>query len=180
LYARKPNPGHSAFAEFLSNTVNNTCLAVLAAANSGHRQLDPCALQALKQECGGEEYRTPSAKSFRLRTWAVAYGRSGFELSLVKNPIAGSSDARRALANTLEISGPLLYASTHPVWQTALHHIGGPGTIGSVYLWNNDGAGNLNLQINFNGQPESSMRVSVTSMLPDTAPVGPVPATNVK
>jgi hypothetical protein len=41
--------------------------------------------------------------------------------------------------------------------------------IGNVFLMNNDGGGNLNLRFDFTGAQEASSRVSVSSLLPNTA-----------
>ncbi|MGZ3722613.1 MAG: hypothetical protein ACXVA9_06770, partial [Bdellovibrionales bacterium] len=84
-FARLPNQNQSAFAEYLSNTVNNTCLNVLADATAGRRQLPACALQRLQANCGGEDVKRPSAQAFGLRSWSAAYGRSAFELVLASN-----------------------------------------------------------------------------------------------
>lgn len=152
------NQAHQQFAQLMSNTVNNTCLNILADLKQGKRKSPRCAYQRLQQECGRSQYKSPGAAEFNLRSWAVVHGRSAFEFSII-------DDSNRTL---LKIRGPLVATNAKPMWSRPLKVIGPMAQgVKSAYLVNNDGAGNLNLQLDFNGVGQAQSRFSVTSMSHD-------------
>jgi len=167
-YRQIPNQAHARFAEYLSNTSYNSCVAILRDAFSGVRQLPSCAFQRLKDQCGRRaQFKQPAAKAFEFRSWAVAYGRSGFEFEM--------SDSG---ATRFSIKGPLVASYQLPVWppvNSDMSQVRGLTVAGAlarsierVALVANDGGGNLNLQIVFKGEEKSQTRVSVTTLMEDT------------
>lgn len=150
------NRGHAQFAEYLSNTSYNTCAAVLREIVNGQRQLPACAYQRLKRICGrNAQFKQPSAQSFEFNSWAVAYGKSGFELEM--------QDREHT---RFRVHGPLLASSQTPVHNRPLTVGGSFGReIKQAILVANDGGGNLNLQIDFNG--DAHTRISVTTLIED-------------
>ncbi len=152
------NPSHARFAQYLSNTVNNTCLNIMYDLKHGKRQIPACAYQRLQMECGGHKYQKPAAQDFNLRSWAVAYGRAGFEFEIRD----GAQEAR------LMIKGPLVATSAKPMWTRPLRVSGLLAKhIQGAMLVANDGGGNLNFQLDFNGQDKAQTRISVTSLSED-------------
>jgi hypothetical protein len=166
-FARIPNQNQSVFAEYLSNTINNGCLSVLADVKSGKRHLPQCAVERLQAKCGGEDVKKPAARAFGLRSWAVAYGRSGFEFMATNaHAYDGVADFDMKRTPYLTVSGPLVYGKGTPAYTHPLLVTGAVKGVNEVHLMNNDGGGNLNLQFDFAGQSDSRSRVSVSSMLP--------------
>jgi hypothetical protein len=157
-YRSLNNQAHQLFAQIMSNTVNNTCLNILSDLREGRRKIPRCAYQRLQQECARSSYHQPAAAEFNLRTWAVVHGRAGFEFSMMND----AGDAK------LSIRGPLVATNAKPMWSRPLK-ISGPMAAGieNAFLVANDGGGNLNLQLDFNGQYKAQSRVSVTSISND-------------
>lgn len=152
------NPGHKAFAQLLSNTVNNTCLNILADLKEGRRKIPRCAYQRLQQQCARSQYKDPGAAEFNLRSWAVVHGRSAFEFSM-------KDESGRSI---LTIRGPLVATNAKPMWSRPLTVLGPMAQgIQNAFLVANDGAGNLNLQLDFAGGGRAQSRFSVTSMSHD-------------
>lgn len=161
------NRNYREFAEFLSNTANNSCLAILGQVQSGVRQMPECAQRRLLAQCGRKQWQTPAAKYFNFRGWAVAYGRAGFEFEMVDQ--GGLSDFENRDYVRLTIRGPLVASDALPTWGRPLKLEGfGADGIENVALVSNDGAGNLNLQVDFKGQTKTYTRVSVTTLIEDT------------
>lgn len=161
------NQAHAQFAELLSNTAYKSCAINLREHYAGRLPLQPCAVNRLKQICGGGgQLREPSAKQFNLRSWAVAFGRAGFEFTI---------------DDQLSVRGPLVIAAQAPMWKPNACVEGKPKNgacglrvsgrlaqgIDNALLVMNDGGGNLNLQFDFVGKAQT--RISVTSILEDTA-----------
>jgi hypothetical protein len=157
-YRSLNNRAHQLFAQIMSNTVNNTCLNILSDLKEGRRKIPRCAYQRLQQECARSSYHQPAAAEFNLRTWAVVHGRSGFEFSMMND----SGDAK------LSVRGPLVATNAKPMWSRPLK-IKGPMAAGieNAFLVANDGGGNLNLQLDFNGQYKAQSRINVTSISHD-------------
>jgi hypothetical protein len=86
------------------------------------------------------------------------HGRAGFEFSMMND----AGDAK------LSIRGPLVATNAKPMWSRPLK-MSGPMAAGieNAFLVANDGGGNLNLQLDFNGQYKAQSRVSVTSISHD-------------
>lgn len=161
------NRSYREFAEFLSNTANNSCLAILGQVQTGVRQMPECAQRRLLAQCGRKQWQTPAAKYFNFRGWAVAYGRAGFEFEMVDQ--GGLSDFENRDNVRLVIRGPLVASSALPTWGRGLKVEGfGAAGIENVALVSNDGGGNLNLQVDFKGETKTFTRVSVTTLIEDT------------
>lgn len=156
------NKEHRRFAEYLSNTAYNSCMVIKAAVDKGIRKMRDCAYQTLLQDCGaGQQFKAPYASNFILRSWAVAYGRSAFDITLKGD---GSNDR-------VTFSGPLAYYAGGGVQETKLEVSGSSrhyATPKKAALMANDGGGELNLSLEFKGSPRAEMRVNVTSLLADT------------
>jgi hypothetical protein len=155
-WSQLQNKAHQAFAEYLSNTANNSCLTLITVARANRSQVPACALQRLQALCGGKQKRSPAVDAFNLRTWAVAYGLSGFEFEAVD-----SGQVRVAIA------GPLVVSNQRPMNPNALAVQGRIG-IEKAHMIANDGAGNLNLQIIFKGEPVSHLRLNISSQFLDS------------
>lgn len=150
------NQAHAHFAKFLSNTVYNTCSALLREAVNGRRQMNACAVQRLKSMCGQRAaFKQPAAKDFQLRTWAVAYGRAGFEFEMIDGSMP-----------KFLVKGPLVAKLAPPMGEGALQ-VSGEYAEGLEHaiLVANDGGGNLNLQLSFKGATSSLTRLNISSML---------------
>ena len=153
------NKSHKALAEYLANTVNNSCLLFMAETKAAGRALDPCEAQRLQMDCGDGQKHQPAAKAVVARSWAVAFGRSGFEVALEERGAGVEKSARAKLV----IAGPLGISSQRPMWPHNLLVKGGFG-ITEAHLIATDGGGNLNLQLVFAGEPKSHTRLNVTSL----------------
>lgn len=116
-----------------------------ALANEAKRELVQKLAPSISRSC------LPKDGSTRLSTWAVANGRSGFDL----------------LIGGLSVRGPLGLIDHK---QPENLELAGGATGVSAQMIANDGGGNLNLQFIFDGQPKSHMRLSVTSMFTGTRP----------
>ena len=163
------NRRYREFAQLLANTSNNACLSILAAVESGERQLPTCAQRRLLAQCSGLRYRNPALKSLDFRSWAVAYGRSGFEFAMFDQSQAGLYDFTSSAAARLSVRGPLVISDQIPVWDRPLRVDGVMASgIERAILVGNDGGGNLNLQVEFKGEPKSVTRVSLTTLIEDT------------
>lgn len=166
-FARYPNKSQTSLTEYLANTKTNLCLAIVADVRAGRRKLPVCTLQTLQAECGGEEKKIPAATSFGFRSWAAAYGHSGFELIMAGAPYNAMYELSKQ--NTyMSIRGPLAHNVKPPMTEEALT-VTGNDALEHAYLMNNDGAGNLNFQFDFKGTPAAHTRLSFTSLLPDVA-----------
>ncbi len=166
-YNQIENSNYRQFAQYLSNTANNACLAILASVQSGARQMPECAQRRLIAQCGRKQWRTPGAKVFDFRSWAVAYGRSGFEFAMIDQNT--SQDLEAAGEPRLRVRGPLIASNQLPMWNRPLNVQGyGAEGIENVALVSNDGGGNLNLQVDFKGQTKTYTRVSITTLIEDT------------
>lgn len=163
-FMKYKNPAHRQFAEYLSNTVNNACLAVLYDIRNGARQEEACTIEKLQKECGGQRVKIPSAKVFGIRTWAVVYGRSAFEFNAQDKETRMSRRSREQARFVL--AGPLLAGQTAPV-APGLAVLGAIGVL-KADLIANDGAGSLNVQMVFAGEPRSHTRVSITTLFERT------------
>lgn len=169
---RIQNKHHREFARYMSNTVNNSCLAALYEAKTGARKMEKCLVDRLEQECGRENrVKLPAAKTFAIRSFAVAYGRAGFEFSAVDK----ANSRNRSENVRFLIGGPLTIAERPPMWVNKLH-VEGIAGIERADLIMNDGGGNLNLQLVFKGQPKSHTRLSISTLFEPTRPElqGPV------
>jgi hypothetical protein len=154
-YRSLNNQAHQLFAQIMSNTVNNTCLNILSDLREGRRKIPRCAYQRLQQECARSSYHQPAAAEFNLRTWAVVHGRAGFEFAMLND----AGDAR------LSIRGPLVATNAKPMWSRPLKVKGQMASgIENAFLVANDGGGNLNLQLDFNGQYKAQSRINITSI----------------
>jgi hypothetical protein len=146
-------------------------LNILAQAQENPGMLPECKIQRLQAECASEDVKQPAARSFGLRSWAVVYGRAGFELDLGNKLYSGVADYDVKHDDYLSIRGPLAFSDAkegQPIYKHSLITSGRASGIESAYLIANDGGGNLNLRLDFAGQPEGQMRLSVSSMLPNT------------
>jgi hypothetical protein len=148
------NSSHKRLAAFFANTVNNSCLVELALVRAGQIKMQSCTVERLQKECGQEDSgpRFPSARTFTLQTWAVAYGRSGFRF-----------DAEDGQSTHVVIAGPLVISRQRPMAAERLHTEGMTG-VARADLIANDGGGNLNLQLIFAGKPKSHTRLNITSL----------------
>lgn len=169
-YARIRNQNHSAFAEFLSNTLNNSCRAQLVQGAAEHN-LSRCLAQSLEARCRDDELKSPAAQIVELRSWSVAYGRAGFELRFGDIDHSGQN---------LTIQGPLEFSPVVPVGQRPLLWLSSGSAVAfgiqEVTLMNNDGGGQLNLRFTFasdqtggratNREESESLRLSVSTGLP--------------
>ncbi len=81
----------------------------------------------------------------------------------------GVSDYDLKRTAYLMVRGPLVSSAGSPVYKHPLAVTGNMRGISDVYLMNNDGGGNLNLQFDFLGTQNAHSRVSVSSLLPNTA-----------
>lgn len=172
------NENHAALAELLSNTAVNTCLAVLEDVRSGARPMPRCAVERLQSICGGKRPRSPSAEAFDFRSWAVAYGRSGFDFALLDQGAPyGLYDFTDQQAQVLSIGGALVISNKRPMLDKPLLVDGFfADRIKNVWLMTNDGGGNLNLQVEFAGKPQSQTRVSLTTLIADSEFRGDMPS----
>ncbi len=157
-YRTIENKEHAQFAEFLSNTTYNTCVSVMREVVNGQRQLPTCAYQRMKAICGKRaQFKRPAAEAFEFRSWAVAYGRSGFEFEMVDRETP-----------RFVVKGPLVAGNATPIWPRALNvHGAFASSIDRAILVANDGGGNLNLQIDFKGGSNAHTRISVTTLIED-------------
>lgn len=166
-FASIPNQNQSLFAENFSNTLNNSCLNILSEVKGGKLNLPECAVERLRATCGSEDAKKPAARAFGLRSWAVAYGRSGFEfIATHSHTYDGVADLDVKRTPYIAVSGPLVYGKSTPVYPHPLLVTGAVKGLNEVLLMNNDGGGNLNLQFDFAGQSNARSRVSVSSLLP--------------
>ena len=155
------NKEEKRMAEYLSNTAHNSCLYIVDSIESGARAMPDCAYQRLLDECGQSRgTKVPYARNFILRSWAVAFGRSAFDLTLtsgaqdritIGGPLVTNIDGS-SIGQELQVSGKSKYYA-NPT---------------KVQLLANDGGGAMNLNIQFKGQPKAEMRINITSLLADT------------
>ncbi|MBX3020197.1 MAG: hypothetical protein KF799_00850 [Bdellovibrionales bacterium] len=166
------NRNHAILAQYFANTVNNSCMAALYEVKRAGRKMDQCRVKRLEQQCGGQRNQLllPAAKAFAIRTFAIAYGRAGFEFAAIDKDNDPNSQNSR-----LVIKGPLVVSGERPVWPNKLHVEEAVG-IHTAHLIANDGGGNLNLQLVFKGKPNSHTRFSISTLFEPTRPElqGPV------
>lgn len=165
------NVAHLDFARFLSASAQNSCLSVIDGFAKGQRNVTACALERMVHDCGGEKPQPNAAKDFVLRTWSVAFGRAGFEWLALKEIPLGLMDYENKKDVLFSLSGELAMSQQRPMSPTPLvvAPADGPGqNIRTARLVMNDGGGNLNLQLLFNGKGKSQTRVTLTSLAEDT------------
>ncbi len=150
------NRSHAEFAEYLSNTSYNSCLTALSDSRRGAREIPTCTLQRLKKICGSDpQVKTPAGRAFKFQSWAVAYGKAGFAVEITErqNP-------------RFRVQGPLVAKSTTPAYEKPLKVSGYfASKVKQAVLVNNDGGGNLNLQLEFEG--DAHTRISITTLIED-------------
>jgi hypothetical protein len=165
-YNQIESDNYRAFAKYMSNTANNNCLVILGEVQNGTRQMPECAQRRLLAQCGRKQWESNAAKVFDFRSWAAAYGRSGFEFAMIDQ--GGLYDFEAQSEPRLRIRGPLIASNSLPVWGRPLNVDGSAAAgISNVALVSNDGGGNLNLQVDFKGQTKSYTRVSITTLIED-------------
>lgn len=165
-YNQIDSDNYRAFAKYMSNTANNNCLVILGEVQNGNRQMPECAQRRLLAQCGRKQWDSNAAKFFDFRSFAVAYGRSGFEFAIIDQD--GLYDFEAQSEPRLRIRGPLVASNALPTWGRPLNVDGTHSSgISNVALVSNDGGGNLNLQVDFKGQSKSYTRVSVTTLIED-------------
>lgn len=167
------NLAHKQMALFLANTAHNSCLNLLGDVSQSGRKLPVCAHERKLRECVGKSPRQQAAASdYSLRTWSVAFGRSGFEWLATTKPRLALADFASNTKDdlALSVSGRLVVSEARPVWPLALA-INKNGKyaqlIRDARLVMNDGAGNINLQLAFIGTPKSHTRLNLTSLFED-------------
>ncbi|HMN67016.1 MAG TPA: hypothetical protein PKC28_00620 [Bdellovibrionales bacterium] len=109
-------------------------------------------------ECG-------KGDGFQMQTWAVAYGRAGFEFSAQEDEMKGLYDFTKHTKNpTLSIRGPLLISNKNPMFDIKNLVIEGEMSeqVESATLVANDGSGNVNLQVKFVGEQKPYVRFNAT------------------
>ncbi len=116
--------------------------------------------KVLFREIGNEPLKYPRLGFLGVRSWAVAYGKSGFEITMKKLALnGGTSDETKFsgeltkswvsgdVTQELNVSGNYNDAEVNDRFDERF-----APSISQVLLVNNDGRGNLTLQIDFTGE----------------------------
>ena len=158
------NANYAQFANLIGNTVDANCIATLERIDRCQKDQmclstlvekydkPQCAIDRMRQQCGGLPLRTPYASKIGLKTWSVLYGAAKFKFFIDK---------------AIYIEGPLVYSKIRPIIESQALHVSGSG-LKRAYLVNNDGAGQLNLGLQFSGSKNALMRITVSTILKDT------------
>jgi hypothetical protein len=142
-------PAHTRFDTLLNNAKFNWCIAKKPLATGD-------ILKALERYCPGKAEK--ESEHARLTTWAVFNGhaRYTFEILLNKN--------KKSQA-ILNFQGELVLFEPNTAAQKVEALTGTEiAAIESAELMANDGGGDLNFRVKFNGQPAEESRFSVTAM----------------
>lgn len=164
------NAAHKEFVKFLIGTEQNSCLALVEDVSKAQRDIPACTLERKVHDCGGKTKVPNVANDFMMRTWAVAYGKAGFEWMATSKTVRSLIDYENQTDVSMSIGGGLAISNSRPMWPEALtvaKELQFSRQVADARLVATDGGGNLNLQLVFKGKPRSHTRITLTSLFED-------------